>query len=68
VIVSNFMVALHSQSNSNGEISPQRVQANKANADSAALLPGYTYRDSLASSGKGPEMVVLAGGKFAMGS
>ena len=69
VIVSSFMVApLHSQSNSNGEVSPQKVQAGKAKADSAALVSGHTYRNSLASGGEGPEMVVLPGGKFAMGS
>jgi formylglycine-generating enzyme required for sulfatase activity len=69
VIVCNFMVAtMHPQSNGYGEMSPQKVQANKGTADSAALAPGHTYRDYLASGGKGPEMVVLPGGKFAMGS
>ena len=69
IIASNFIVAtLHSQSNSNGQMSPQRVLADKANAERAALVPGHTYRDSLASGGQGPDMVVLPGGKFAMGS
>ncbi len=69
VIAANFMGGiLHSQSNGNGEMSPQRAEASKGTADSSALAPGHTYRDSLASGGKGPEMVVLPGGKFAMGS
>jgi formylglycine-generating enzyme required for sulfatase activity len=68
-IASNFVVAtLHSQSNSNGEMSPQKGRANKANADSAVLVPGQTHSDSLASGGKGPVMVVLPSGRFAMGS
>ena len=57
VIGSSFMVAtLHSQSNG------------KANAGSATLAPGHTHRDALASGGRGPEMVLLPGGRFAMGS
>ena len=67
LIASNFMVAkLHSQLN--GEISRQKIQASRGTADNAALAPGHTYRDSLASGGEGPEMVVLPSGKFAMGS
>ena len=69
VIAANFMAAtLHSQSNSPGEMPPQKVQAKEGSPDNAALSPGHTYRDSLASGGMGPEMVVLPGGKFAMGS
>jgi hypothetical protein len=69
IIASSFMAAtLYSQSNSSGQMSSQQVMANKANGESAALVPGHTYRDSLASGGEGPEMVVLPGGKFAMGS
>jgi len=69
VIAANFMVAmLYPQSNSNGEMPPQKADASEGSAETAALAPGHTYRDSLASGGKGPEMVVLPPGKFAMGS
>lgn len=55
VIASTLTVAnLHSQSNSA--------------STGRALAPGHTYRNSLASGGNGPEMVVLPSGKFAMGS
>jgi formylglycine-generating enzyme required for sulfatase activity len=50
------------------EISPQGVQVNQGNAGNAALAQGHSYRDSLASGGRGPEMIVLPGAKFAMGS
>jgi formylglycine-generating enzyme required for sulfatase activity len=69
VIAGHFMVATSpAQSNGNGEISPQKVQVKQGNTGNAAFAPGQAYRDSLASGGKGPEMVVLPGGKFAMGS
>lgn len=69
VIVSNFIVAtLHSQSNGDGDMSRQKVQANQGKRDNAAPVPEHTYRDSLVSGGEGPEMVGLSAGKFAMGS
>jgi formylglycine-generating enzyme required for sulfatase activity len=69
VIAVHFKIATSSaQSNGHQEISPQKVQVKQGNTGNAAFAPGHAYRDSLASGGKGPEMVVLPGGKFAMGS
>ncbi len=64
-----FMVVMsRAQSNGHPEASPQIVESSQGKAGNADLTPGHAYRDSLASGGKGPEMVVLPGGKFAMGS
>ena len=69
VIAAHFMVATsQAQSNGHGEASLQKVQVKQGSVGNAALAPGNAYRDALASGGKGPEMVVVAGGKFAMGS
>jgi formylglycine-generating enzyme required for sulfatase activity len=69
VIGAHFIVAVsHAQSNGQGGISPQKVRMKQENTPNASLAPADAYRDSLASGGKGPEMVVLPGGKFAMGS
>ena len=68
VIAAHLVVAtLHAQSNGQGEMSAPKTQASEGNAANAAS-PGYTFRDILSSGGKGPEMVVLPGGKFRMGS
>src|SRR5277367_2686755 len=68
-IAAHFVVTTtHAQSDGHLEISPQKVQVKQANTGNAPLAPGYAYHDSLASGGKGPEMVLLPGGKFAMGS
>ena len=69
VIAAYFMVATsHAQSDGHRDTFPQNVQVQQGNTGNAALAPGHAYRDPLASGGKGPEMVVLPGGKFAMGS
>jgi formylglycine-generating enzyme required for sulfatase activity len=69
VIAANFIVATsHAQSNGQRETSLQNVPVKEGNTGNAALAPEHAYRDSLAAGGRGPEMIVLPGGKFAMGS
>lgn len=69
LVLASFTVpTLHSQSNGPGEKSAPKTQSSKGNLETSPCGPGHTYRDSLASGGKGPEMVVLPAGKFAMGS
>jgi formylglycine-generating enzyme required for sulfatase activity len=64
LIAAHFLAASsYAQANGHSEISQQKVQVERA-----ALSSGQAYRDSLASGGTGPEMLVLPGGKFAMGS
>jgi hypothetical protein len=62
VIAAHFSrVSSYAQSNGHSEIIQQKVQVVRA-----TFTPGQIYRDSLASGGEGPEMLVLPGGGVPM--